>query len=415
MDRFLSLLIGLPYAISDSLCDMKFYPKNTATIRHCNFVLRTSVLAGKVIDRTQGVHELSLAGALDIDQELDTISESMPAEWWDPQAHLFGIVDPYERIKMRERILAQIYFHQLRIYLHLPFMLKYASATNSSKYEYNRTTCFGACRDLLRLYHFIRDGNGQPMYECKVIDFLGFTAAVLVMLGLLGYAKVNADGTGSHPSTVEAERDWRLIEITMDIFGRASTERGGKVASQSLKVLRQLASVKNGDVGDDTESGQKIVIPYFGAISLRRGKRFQQTASKQNSSPARSNTAENHTPFEAAAAAATNGHTMSPPMNVPQQSYFPSPTQTQNQNSTASSVCGDANANANPYIACDPFLFAGSWDQNAWAPGEGGLDSLISGPHGVPWHNLAATNMDIDQDWTWFIGGAHAGGAQLPG
>ncbi|KAL1631977.1 hypothetical protein SLS56_004182 [Neofusicoccum ribis] len=418
-DRFLSLLLGLPYGISDAHCDLNYYNKESDTDDQRDFMLKLSVLAGKVIDRTQGVHELSLAAALELDQELDTIVESMPAGWWNTQTEIMGTIDPVQLIQLRERLLAQICFQQLRVYLHLPFMLKSTSMANSSKYAYSRSTCFGASRELIVLYHFLRSGNGEPLYECKVIDFLGFTAAVLIMLGLLGYARVNDGSPGAYHNAIQEEQDWRLIEITMDIFGRASTEKGGKVASQSLKVLQQLSSVRNINrdlVGEHEDKvAQRIVIPYFGTISVRRGKKFNHVANKKSNSAPRSSETSNASSSTGIPNAVADSHGMSPPANT-QKQPFPSPTLTTNQHSSASSINGDANGANNSYVAYDPFVFPGSFDAHVW-PGEEGLDNLMGGSHGGPWHNLA-TSMDIDQDWTWFMGGTQAEtvpGVQVPG
>ncbi|KAK0659240.1 Dehydrocurvularin biosynthesis regulator [Lasiodiplodia hormozganensis] len=416
-DRFLSLLLGLPYGISDAHCDMNYFGKDKDTDGQRDFMLKLSVLAGKVIDRTQGVHELSLGAALELDQELDTLVDSMPAGWWDTQSQLLHAIDPVQIVTLRERLLAQICFQQLRVYLHLPFMLRSASVPNSAKFEYSRSTCYNASRELLTLYHFLRGGNGEPLYECKVIDFLGFTAAVLIMLGLLGYSRLhNANSAATHPSqnVLTEEQDWRLMEMTMDIFGRASNEKGGKVAAQSLKVLQQLSSVRNRDVaGEETDCTQRIVIPYFGAITIRRGKNLSHALAKKSNAVTRANETSNVSLAAAAPGVAASAHSMSPPTTVQQHAYLPSPSTSQNQHSNASSVNGDPNGLNNPYIAYDPFLFPGAVDPQSWAPGEDGLDSLMSGSHGGPWQNLVS-NMDIDQDWAWYMGGQMAGSQAMP-
>lgn len=415
-DRFLSLMLGLPYGVPDAHVDMHFYSKDTELDSQRDFMLKISVLAGRVIDRTQAVQELSLASALELDQELDTLAESVPDGWWDTQSQIIKTIDPVQLVVLRERLLAQICFQQLRVYLHLPFMLRSASVPNASKFAYSRAACFSASRELLRLYHFLRGGTGEPLYECKVIDFLGFTAAVLIMLGLLGYARLSTkDNPTDYQNVIQEEQDWRLIEITMDIFGRASTEKGGKVASQSLKVLQQLARVRNHDLeGEDEGCTSKVVIPYFGTISITRGKKFNHVSAKKKTSAAPAGEGACIPPASTATGAPALGPNMSPTTNVQQQGFLPSPTQTHNQHSSASSISGESNGANNPYIAYDPFLFPGPLDPSAWAPGTEGIDNLMGGNHVGHWPNLA-TNLDIDQDWSWFMGGAPIGGAQLSG
>ncbi|EKG14597.1 hypothetical protein MPH_08227 [Macrophomina phaseolina MS6] len=411
-DRFLSLMLGLPYSIPDAHVDMHVHRQDGEPGQHREFLLKISVLASKVIDRTQTVHEPSLASALEVDHELDALAESMPADWSETQNQILSSIDPVQTIYLRERLLGQICYQQLRVYLHLPFMLKSASASNASKFAYSRSTCFSASRELLRLYHFLRGGNGDPLYECKVIDFLGFTAAVLIMLGLLGYARVSTkDSADDYHNVVQEEQDWRLIEITMDIFGRASTEKGGKVASQSLKVLQQLSSARGYHMLNDAEEcSVRVVIPYFGTITISKGKKFHINQTNAPAAPT------DRTPSNVTAPRAPGtGHSASPSVN-PQQGFLPSPTQTTNQNSSTNSISGESNGANNPNIAYDPFLFPGPLDPSAsaWPAGQDGIDSLMGIGHGGPWYNIAA-NLDIDQDWNWFMTGAQTGGAQFQG
>jgi hypothetical protein len=67
---------------------------------------------------------------------------------------------------------------------------------------------------------------------CKVIDFQGFTAAVLLLLGFLGSGHIS-----SAQDLQQQESDWQLIEITTEILRRVTTEEGNSVAIQSRLVF----------------------------------------------------------------------------------------------------------------------------------------------------------------------------------
>ena len=71
-DRYLSLLLGLPYGFSDAHCDINIIPNpGFETTESTRFRRSVAVLAGKVVDRNQGVSSQSYSTALDLDQELD--------------------------------------------------------------------------------------------------------------------------------------------------------------------------------------------------------------------------------------------------------------------------------------------------------------------------------------------------------
>ncbi|KAH7073054.1 hypothetical protein BKA63DRAFT_56390 [Paraphoma chrysanthemicola] len=266
-DRFLSLLLGLPYGINDSHCDLTIPILNTGEYLHPMVaVTKVSQLAGRVIDRNQGVAEQSFAWALQIDQELEDLWKQLDPAWLD-YSELLADAES-NAAELRERLMGQMCFHQIRVYLHLPFMLKSAS---NSRFTYSRTACLNGSREVLRLYQALRTGTVQPLYECKAIDFIGFTAAVLIQIGLLNFGM--AAGQQSNTSPKDIESDIRLIEISIDIFRRASSEKGGKVALQSAEVLEKMMSKFRGGNPDPEECSSKseFVIPYFGTISIKRG------------------------------------------------------------------------------------------------------------------------------------------------
>jgi hypothetical protein len=231
------------------------------------FMNKMSILAGKVIDRNQGIAEQSFAWALQLDQELEDLWKKLDPAWLEYSELMADIEN--NAADLRERLMAQMVYHQIRVYLHLPFMLK---SQSNSRFSYSRTACLNGSREVLRLYQALRTGEVQPLYECKAVDFIGFTAAVLIMLGLFNYG-----ASASGPSPKDQETDIRLIEMSIDIFRRASSEKGGKVALQSAEVLEKMLWKQKTDFGHAGCAGQKcegmtdFVIPYFGTITIRRG------------------------------------------------------------------------------------------------------------------------------------------------
>lgn len=408
-DRFISLLLGLPYNIVDAHCDLEIKgPMADHTKNPFPFLVGIARLAGKVIDRNQGPSHASYSGALDLDAELERLSTQVPPDWWDTNTLEQALVDvhrPDGAAKLRERVLSQIAYQQIRVYLHLPFMLQSA---NNPRYDYSRTTCLSAAREMLRLYHLLRAGTGQPLYECKAVDFLGFTASILVLLGLLGYGRM-----GAIPNPVQEEVDWRMIEISMDIFRRASNEKGGKVAAQSYTVLEQLSMARNsGCDPSKCPSGvsAKVVIPYFGTISVRPGQGFNADAalSGTNSTvttPPSMGSGYSPTPSGSNSLSGMTSATTPSSQGAPNLIRSKRPQQAQ------------PNPSNDPFLVYDGFYVPFEQNSNAQNP-----VTSVSNPDGNQAHStfgagedglgtFSAWNggvgaMDIDQDWNWFLNDA---------
>lgn len=369
-DKLMSLMLGMPHAISDKHCNLEVNGQSIDNVISTKgFIAKVAQFAGKVIDRNQAIQESAFSSAMDLDHEMDRYAAKMPTEFWDNQP--FNLpVDSVAAIEWQERILTILCYHQTKVYLHMPFMLK---STTNTGYDYSRDACFNGAREMLRLYHMLR-APGTPFYSCKAVDFVGFTASVLVVLGLLGYGRTGTE----HPE--QDERDWQLIDTSIEIFKRASSEKGGKVAEQSYQALETLAHVRNIDCeGPDLDGcSSKIAIPFFGTISVQRGKSFKHTASKRTPSQAPSicsGTAPTTPSLDSlthTTTASTSGSSTNDKSFIAYDGFYmpPTPYDTQ-QLSSAGGSAGDA--------------MAGNWPV----------------ANGFLWENVG--NMDIDQDWSWFM------------
>lgn len=419
-DRFLSLLLGLPYGINDSHCDLTMPELGTGEFIHpLNAITKVSQLAGRVIDRNQGVAEQSFAWALQLDQELEDTWKQLDPAWLD-YSELMADAES-NAAELRERLMGQMVFHQIRVYLHLPFMLKSAS---NSRFTYSRTACLNGSREVLRLYQALRTGTVQPLYECKAIDFIGFTAAVLIQIGLLNYAT-----TTSKANPKEVEDDIRLIEISIDIFRRASSEKGGKVAMQSAQVLEKMMSKFKGGNIDHNECATQsdFVIPYFGTVTIKRG---GQEVKHENM------------PKPPALHRQMSTASRSPPITNPQYTptserpsitgsdIFSSASATQSLNLTPkTSISTSTNqTSAFTFNNTDPSPFATyngfyNWENlnteegSTTATNANGLNSQINDDSmnnfPLPTNNFSWQHMpmDIDQDWSWFLNDSSTQGA----
>ena len=191
---------------------------------------------------------------------MDSISASMPPTWWDLSLMIAG--GEMSEAEIRQRLLIQANFFHMRMYLHLPFMLKPRSA---SRYEHTRKVCTESAYELLRRYHFLRsDVNGHDYFDCMTNDFVGFTAAVVLLIGM----KRNGELEETARTTFENDC-WDLIRSVMSTYEKLSTQRGSLLATQCLNALQLLLQISdnNYDIGVVKEA-VKISIPYFGIISI---------------------------------------------------------------------------------------------------------------------------------------------------
>ncbi|KAI8935921.1 hypothetical protein NX059_007429 [Plenodomus lindquistii] len=426
-DRFLSLLLGLPYGISDAHCDLTLPELHDSEYIHpLNAVTKVSQLAGRVIDRNQGIAEQSFAWALQVDQELEDLWKKLDPAWLDYSDLL---ADPENNAaELRERLMGQMMFHQIRVYLHLPFMLKSAS---NSRFTYSRTACLNGSRDVLRLYQALRAGTVQPLYECKAIDFVGFTAAVLIQIGLLNFA-YNGGANGQPASPKDIEEDVRLIEISIDIFRRASSEKGGKVALQSAQVLeKMMGKFKGTSDGLDAqcEGHEEFVIPYFGTITLKRGGQKVTRAPSPVRSPAVSSitrspaqtqqlytpTSDKHSTTSEIFSQATRSLNVTPKTSISTGTG----TSAYNFNDPTPFVSYDGFYNWNNLNADDASSTVGTATAINTGTGGGlgggqaprpntqineeGMNNFPLPTNNFSWQHMP---MDIDQDWSWFLNDA---------
>ncbi|KAL2006009.1 hypothetical protein VTN00DRAFT_9663 [Thermoascus crustaceus] len=258
-DRFLSLLLGLPYAVSDAA----FVPQVELGLRMKKpnfetYVLRLGVIMGQMIDRNQDPATMSLPATLKMDQELEEIAKEMPNGWWDPNS--CSQCTPEESC---DRIIVQFFHNFTRALLHLPFMLK---STTERRYQYCHDTAIESSRSTLISYKLLRSSAGANPYICKIIDFLAFTVAMLLVIHLLGYSE-----EAPNHSREQDEKDWDLVKGTTEILRKAATESGGTVAAQSANLLGSLCNICP---TDPIHMTCKITVPYFGTITVAPGKKF---------------------------------------------------------------------------------------------------------------------------------------------
>ncbi|KAI4098800.1 MAG: hypothetical protein L6R37_006288 [Teloschistes peruensis] len=271
IERFLSLLLGYPSACLDSHYENILAQKgNSPCLDRERFFVKMSVITGQIILRNQDPKSMTVASTLKIDQDLEDARASMPAEWWNltpgPET---DVADTWDRF------VAKTFFHNVRILLHLPFMLK---SNTDRRYDYSRIAALESSREMITGYHCLRAPAKPLVTVCNVIDFQVFTAAMLLIVNLLGTPE-----SSSGSESAEDVADWELIHRLGDDLHRVvngEMGRGDKsVAAQALTLLQDLSKAKDADCSHGPNVAYHAVIPYFGKIKIRRGKAFRTRSS----------------------------------------------------------------------------------------------------------------------------------------
>jgi hypothetical protein len=207
-DRFISILLGLPYSVTDVHCDLgQHSDSNTkgSGVPLRPFTLQCGILAGKLIDRNQSNMQQCVTRTIEIDAEMKRMAGSMPPTW----SELPSIgADPYQDIpQIRQRLVLQVIFCLIRTHLNLSF-LPDTQPNPDVVNEPCRTACTDSARMLVQRYNMLRTVvDGEPLFDCSTNDFVGFTTAVILLIG-----------ASRNSNSPRAEEDWSLVEKTLAIF-----------------------------------------------------------------------------------------------------------------------------------------------------------------------------------------------------
>ncbi|MCJ1486455.1 hypothetical protein MMC06_006632 [Schaereria dolodes] len=259
IDRSLSLVLGLPYAISESHIEFK-----TSEDEKCvapdgeRALLRLCVIAGHTIDCNQELSQVAYSNTLKIDQELEEWKSTMPATWWDASPVKMSVESIFDMY------VAKCLYHNIRKILHLPFMLK---SFMDRRFEFSRIATLESSRALIDCYQILRDERRPALLECNLLDFLAFTAAMALVLNLLS----SSEPPCHNPS--QEEDDWNIIKGLIAVLKRASRDGVSTVARQSAKILEDFYERRHGCDASHCDTYQ-TVVPYFGRITLRAGDAF---------------------------------------------------------------------------------------------------------------------------------------------
>ena len=262
-DRYLSLILGLPYATSNT-----FF--NKSQINMClqgpelagdKYLCLLGIISGKIIDRNHSAEEPGMPLVFSLEQDLEDAARQVPEPWWDTDIHEGESVEVYH-----ERIMFQLVHHVVRAMLHIPLLPK---SFTDRRFEYSRIAAVEAAQNGLKLYRILR--MDPVPYLCKLSDFFAFMLAMLLVNHLYG----QPNQSRSHDKEQD-QRNWELVTDIRNILHQAGDDGSGSVAQQSALILGGICRCHAGETGPDHDWSEtcKITVPYFGTITVGPGNNF---------------------------------------------------------------------------------------------------------------------------------------------
>jgi len=254
MDKSLSLLLGLSYMIPDVPFRTESDSRSPSSLPPMmDFTLRLAEVAKKIIDRNnQGHGKASISEALNLDEDLENSRNVLPSSWWNTA---YDSLTPRETIY--ETSIVKFWYHNLRIYLHLPFIRRCLAG---GEYQYSVHRAVQSSREMIQIYHVLRDSNRPIVRLCNAIDFQVLTAALVIILSLVNNPLVS--------DLAQQDQDWALIYSLTSIMSRVAQEMPDTVAAQATQLLEDFSKLRYDSTGNDETF--HVVLPYFGEICIRR-------------------------------------------------------------------------------------------------------------------------------------------------
>ena len=253
-DRELSLVLGLPYAVSEVfLAPCSTVADRTEEI----FLAKLGIISGHIIERNHNHGQSKYHVTSDIDLELEECKDLMPAEWWALTQSLHMSDDALFSVSVMK-----MKYHNIRKLLHLPFMLK---SYEDPRYDCSRLICLESAREMIKIYRTMRDEERPLLKMCDMMDFQAFTAAMILVVELLARSQFSV-----HYDPQQETSDWNTVNSIIRDFKRISATMVCSVPEQAAHLLEDFYITHH----DPTTAHQTVyqaTIPYFGKLRVVRG------------------------------------------------------------------------------------------------------------------------------------------------
>lgn len=250
-DRTLGLHLRLPFATDD-------YPLIEEGPPHLVHRTRLTKLCRQISEIDREVTPQTYVQALALDEKLEAVMREQPKEFWEvpnvpPTARTF------ESSAVLERLMVQMWHFELKIFIHLPFLLR---AATESRYGFSKVTALQASRNIVMRWFALRNA-GITQACCRFGEIGVFIAAVTLTLDILIETSTKEKEEVKKSKVSDFTILCRLIS-EMEKLGNASPRE--RFAARSAIVLKKLLSSL--DPSQRGAGKSRLTIPYFGTIEM---------------------------------------------------------------------------------------------------------------------------------------------------
>ena len=264
------------------------------------------VVASRILERNeseQGSNDGALTRTLDLDRELQQAARSLPSKWWLTPRLDDDLADSQALFWSTRRLFAQMLHYNLLNQLHLPYMLRSSAADRKHHYEYSRTTCVTASREMLARFIVLRSFHGMAS-SCRIVDFLSLMAAMTLLLAHLDSHSSGSDNPLSH----QYHSDRAMIENVHENMKQDNRANSDALSAHIADLLGRLLSMEAETTNDhprstmdvsmhdaggdeappdqDDDAAVTVHVPYFGMIKVaRKGVSLQGPSPPLTSAP----------------------------------------------------------------------------------------------------------------------------------
>ncbi|OJK00171.1 hypothetical protein ASPACDRAFT_42751 [Aspergillus aculeatus ATCC 16872] len=276
-DRYLSLMLGRPPGVQDNTF-ADFTSSNSQDTKMERLEKTQTVLTGRILERNamnkkDNLEAFSLTQL--IDGKLDTAAEEMGLEWWK----LPSIKK--QDLTSSSHVLLQIHHHTLKLYLHLPYLLRressFSSGRQGGRYDHSRASCATSARSILRLFVPYRTLHPSAA-ACRHVDHSALIAAMTLLLGYVADQPPHLEAGHPNPDAQRRE-DLQLAQSARDRLHLVAETCKDEISRDFAALIARLIPLirsrdsgfsRRGLVGEDPERPWiTFYVPYLGTIYVR--------------------------------------------------------------------------------------------------------------------------------------------------
>jgi hypothetical protein len=281
MDRFLSLMLGIPQGTSDnSMASENLLRNDTPSGR---LQRMHTVIAGRILERNERNHfPQDFTSTFEIDAAILKAAKSMPDQFWAPPKFIGLDGRSHKAFWETMRLVDQIFHYSLLALLHLPHSCNPAGTGDASKFQYSKVTCGNASREILMRFAVFQSFSRITSF-CRPADFFALLASMMLVLAHLdSHRRPPTDNYLAH----QRNGDRALMGQVLENMESVAKLNDDVLTDKSASLLRRLLQIEaeaaqgytfNTEKVDESEVSQgtednvlHISIPYLGFLRIAR-------------------------------------------------------------------------------------------------------------------------------------------------